>query len=304
MKEKAKKKFDIFINEFENIDCAILYRDIGPVGQSWKVNMRLTGSLNSDGMLIDFSYAKKQLRKIFKRVLDHKLLVRKSAVKKINKRYIACERVEKNSSKGWFTINTYSENITLIPDAFFLKSKLTSYIEHIICQEIMHQKPSNIEAVSISLRDYAKKSNYLSYTHSLAGHSGVCQRYHGHSGILNIFLNGQYNKVLSAKAINEIQNVFFVNSSYKASIENDKYYQDIIENFPHLANDHSEENSVFIKYQGSMGTIAIFCPYNLPMWINAETTAENIAAYLKDKLDIPEEASIHVYEGIDKGAVA
>ncbi len=52
----------LFVEGLTVIDCSFLHPDRGLVGESWSVNVSLHGDLDEEGVVFDFSHAKRQLK--------------------------------------------------------------------------------------------------------------------------------------------------------------------------------------------------------------------------------------------------
>ena len=65
----------LFVRDLTVIDASYLSAERGMVGESWLVDIELTGTLNEMSMLLDFARVKKQLKAIIDAEVDHRLLV-------------------------------------------------------------------------------------------------------------------------------------------------------------------------------------------------------------------------------------
>ena len=57
------------------MDFSYLCPERGMVGESWIVDVVLSGVLNEESMVLDFGKVKKQLKQLIDEYIDHKLLV-------------------------------------------------------------------------------------------------------------------------------------------------------------------------------------------------------------------------------------
>ena len=67
----------LFVNKLTNIDFSFLDPYQGLVGESWLLDIQLDGSLNEEGMVLDFGLVKKAVREYVDTVIDHCLVVRR-----------------------------------------------------------------------------------------------------------------------------------------------------------------------------------------------------------------------------------
>ena len=74
MSETAKIS-KIFIRNVTVLDCAVWRLKEGPVGQSWSVDVEFHGETDHEGVVLDFSAAKKQAKEAIDEHFDHRLLI-------------------------------------------------------------------------------------------------------------------------------------------------------------------------------------------------------------------------------------
>ena len=74
--QSGKERFGrLFIQDVDKIDCAIFDPSVGVVGQSWYVDITVSGQLDSNGFVYDFSHLKKLVKQVLKASLDHTLII-------------------------------------------------------------------------------------------------------------------------------------------------------------------------------------------------------------------------------------
>ncbi|MBP5296617.1 MAG: 6-carboxytetrahydropterin synthase, partial [Bacteriovoracaceae bacterium] len=65
----------MFYNDVMNIDCSVFDPQRGPRGVSYAVSLELKGELGPEGVIVDFSLAKKKAKEIIDREIDHRFIV-------------------------------------------------------------------------------------------------------------------------------------------------------------------------------------------------------------------------------------
>ena len=65
----------LFIKDVDRIDCATFEPNQGVTGKSWYVDIYVTGQLDSNGFVYDFSHLKKLVKSVLKNTIDHALLI-------------------------------------------------------------------------------------------------------------------------------------------------------------------------------------------------------------------------------------
>ena len=70
---------------------------------------------------------------------------------------------------------------------------------------------------------------------------------------------------------------------------------------------YEDNNQMVFQYDGSMGTFFLKIPSRKCYLLNKDTTVENIAQHIAEKLKINDPKGVFqvfAFEGIDKGAIA
>ena len=143
----------LFVRDLTVIDVSLLSKERGLVGESWLVDIELTGELNEMSMLLDFARVKKQIKSIIDAEVDHRLLVpqQESAVQ-------IAHTTEGDVWLDFMTSTGYSlhlrapaEAFCQIPSAVVDITAVTAYLQNLIRSQL----PNNIDGLVIRLRPEA-----------------------------------------------------------------------------------------------------------------------------------------------------
>ena len=65
----------LFVEQLANLDFALLDPERGLVGETYLMDLELSGELDAQGMVLDFGRVKREVRAAAEALVDHKLLV-------------------------------------------------------------------------------------------------------------------------------------------------------------------------------------------------------------------------------------
>ena len=268
----------IFITDATLLDCAILSSNHGPIGKSWIVDVSWTGQQDSQGMLFDFSLAKKSAKQTIDLEFDHKILVKSSQIREqSHSQIILAETYQENDKDQFFALNTYPAAVKKISRETLkaLENDDVSLLELDIAQDILRNSPKNIDKVEVKLRlpTQYQSPNYYSYTHSLCSHVGNCQRFHGHSSFIEVYQKNKFDMEKSKNLANYLNRKYIVSHDYIQDNWNSKIFHDI-KQFCHEVEEY-KENLVALQYSGSQGQIGLFLPKEKVIGLKYESTVEN-----------------------------
>jgi 6-pyruvoyl-tetrahydropterin synthase len=275
----------IFIRQVTLLDCALLNPSRGPEGRSWYVDVAWQGHVDADGVVFDFGLAKKSAKATIDAWFDHRLLVEQTLVSSKKGR---CT-VESHFKTGRFLLDTYPDALALLPEgtlqALWEKEDLGPLCA-VLAGAIASNGPENVTQVKVTLRENEDrhKPHYFHYTHSLRNHFGNCQRFHGHSNIVEVFdPEGNFNLEESQRARNFLHGKYLVSPEYVEQMT---------------------EHQAHVSYQGSQGTVRLSLPQERLLLLKEESSIENICEHLNQELKLAPGWQVFAYEGLSKGAIS
>ena len=265
------------------LDCAYLDAQRGLVGESWIVDVELTGELNDQGMVLDFGAVKSKLKKAIDAVADHRLLV------------------PSRSPQLDFVLSDKGTGLSF--------RAATGAIEHIgpqksICNidaDVVNEKtvarqlepwllkavPASVQKVTATLRPEAIAGAYYHYTHGLKKHDGQCQRIaHGHRSKLEIRVNGRRDEKLERVWSERWRDIYLGTAG------------DIVSH---------GKGRIRFEYKAGEGEFALELPVERTDLLQTDSTVERIAEHLCAQVAAErpgEKVEVRAYEGVLKGAIA
>lgn len=271
----------LFVGRLTVIDFSYLHDRRGLLGESWIVDVELTGNLDDEGVIFDFGDAKKKIKQILDASIDHTLVVP-----------MASPQLAAEDGGYAFTYGESAKRLrVLAPASSFFCADVASVtkgsLKPILEQLILDGMPKNVSAVRLELKTEQINTPFYHYSHGLKKHDGNCQRIaHGHRSKLDIFVD----EVLTPEHI-----------AYYADVFTDSYVitkEDI---------DRETDSHFFVSYTASQGQFSLEIPKENCVIIENETTVEQIAHFIADDLakkQPQKRIRVRAYEGVEKGAIA
>lgn len=293
----------IFLNEITRIDCAVFDPSKGILGQSWKVDLAITGPLTENGFVFDFSSLKKLVRQVLKSSVDHALIIPINSQNVQFKGMPSSEcwtlksKTAKSASEHQWTY--LSPNGAVFPTRSVVVNR--QVLEQEISKSLRHRLPTEISNISVQIRDEELEATEATfrYTHGIAGHEGMCQRLmHGHRCRIQIFVGEERRPDLEHYIARDVMdtNVHFTTPSQFRRGE-----------IP-VGRKGNRGETITIGYTGSHGEFEATLPAERVFVVDRETSIEcitfEIARLIKREENTTEKVRVVCYEGIDKGAVA
>lgn len=275
----------LFVDNLTVMDFSFLDAERGVVGESWIVDIELTGELDEQGMVFDFGHVKKQIKQFIDAQADHRLLV--PAASSACTTSISGETlsVDFELSSGAVIHHESPRDAVLLlaaerVDAGQLAGDLQEQLKSIL--------PENVQEVLIKLRPEAIDGAYFHYTHGLQKHQGQCQRIaHGHRSRLEILVDGVRNPELEAQWADRLADIYIATDSH------------IVEAFETEGIEHLR-----LAYTAAQGDFLISLPREQVFIVPHVSTVENIAIYLAQRVasETSGEILVKAFEGVGKGA--
>ena len=287
----------LFVNDLTVMDFSYLCPDRGMVGESWIVDVILSGDLNEESMVLDFGKVKKQLKQLIDEYIDHKLLV------PVEHGYSHVEHDETSDrvKVDFIRPNNKSIHLNCPAEAYaFVYSQnvtmpsVSDYLKDVIATHL----PENVAGIELNLRAEVINTPFYHYTHGLKKHDGNCQRIaHGHRSKVIVFENQQESikwQEYWAKRWSDI----YIGSTEDIVDASDTAFT--------LPEGDFEQHHVF-AYESSQGRFELAIPKKESEMLDTDTTVECLAQFMADehkRMSAGSDFRVLAYEGVGKGAIA
>lgn len=273
----------LFVKGLTVVDFSYLHAQRGLLGESWRLDISLSGDLDQQGMVLDFSAVKRQVKQLVDLEFDHKLIVPlKSSAVALTQQQERCTVFFEYGDRATIEHHSPASALCLLPAARVTRETVAAAITDSLLKEM----PANVSQLEVMLSPEHIEGPFYHYSHGLKHHAGNCQRIaHGHRSIIEIQHNGSRDHQLESDWAAKWRDIYIGNS------------EDLI----------SEEGGQHLyRYQASQGNFTLKLPAKCCYDINNDSTIENLAQHIADSLkqQHPESAfEVFAYEGIGKGAV-
>ena len=277
----------LFVKNLSVIDFSYFDNRRGILGESWVVDIVLSGQLDEQGMIFDFGHVKKTIKKIIDEQVDHCFVI-SSQTKNLEliKNKQRTELNWKHITGNYQHISPHS-SVLLLDVKTINKSSVGKYLEDIILPKL----PKNVESIEIQLSEELIDGAYYHYSHGLKKHDGNCQRIvHGHRSKIEIFENHQRNTKLEDYWSACFRNVYIGTK------------EDISKEF-----DSEGKPYITFSYSAQQGDFSVTLPKKRVYLIESDSTVELIAEHILQQCVEKQPINhylVRAYEGIGKGAVA
>ncbi|MFQ2822232.1 6-pyruvoyl trahydropterin synthase family protein [Aeromonas allosaccharophila] len=287
----------LFVRDLTVIDSSYLCERRGMVGESWLVDIEMSGELNEMSMLLDFGRVKKLIKSIIDEEVDHKLLVPTECP------LIHIETLDGDESTvdllrpgRSIHLRCPTQGFAFIPAPLVDKESVTRYLLAVLAKRL----PGNIKDLSLTLRHEAIDGAFYHYSHGLKKHDGNCQRIaHGHRSPIEIHIDGERDGELELNWAERWGDIYL-------GTEEDKVALTELALSPR-ANAQLGEHHCGFKYVAPQGLFQLAIPSAEVEMIDTDTTVELLACYIAREVKRmvgDKFVKIVAYEGVGKGAIA
>lgn len=297
------KEGSLFLNDITKLDCALFDHGNGVLGYSWHVDITLSGVLDANGFVYDFSLLKNLVRQTLKTSVDHALIIPVGS-----QSVLYAETAE---GEHW-TLETRGKGGSApfkweytCPKGAVYPIRCVALTPAIIEQEfarlLKHRLPATITDIRVKLRaeTAAPTEAMFRYTHGITGHQGLCQRlFHGHKSRIEVYIGEDRRPDLEHMVVSDVfgQNVHFATP---AQLKNCEPWT--------LSTRGQVGQSVDLSFKGTLGSYSATIPADHVFLVEQETSIEcvsrAVAQVLRKKLPKAEVIRAICYEGIGKGGI-
>ncbi|QSR48148.1 6-pyruvoyl trahydropterin synthase family protein [Aeromonas veronii] len=287
----------LFVRDLTVIDSSYLCERRGMVGESWLVDIEMSGELNEMSMLLDFGRVKKLIKSIIDEEVDHKLLVPTECplihVETLDGDESTVDLMRPGRS---IHLRCPSQGFAFIPAPQVDKESVTRYLLAVLAKRL----PGNIKDLSLTLRQEAITGAFYHYSHGLKKHDGNCQRIaHGHRSPIEIHIDGERDSELELNWAERWADIYLGTDEDKVVLKELALSA--------RANVQLGEHHTGFKYVAPQGLFQLAIPTTEVEMIDTDTTVELLACYIArevKKMVGDKFVKIVAYEGVGKGAIA
>lgn len=278
----------LFVDNLTVLDFSYLHAKRGMVGESWIVDLELTGELDDMGMVLDFGRIKKAVKQALDEEVDHKLVVPADSDCLSQLPAEGSINLDWAYQAGVIRMKAPTCSTVFIPGTEVTKSSVTLYLMEVLYRIL----PQNVSELVLTLReeDLGTSPSYH-YSHGLKKHDGNCQRIaHGHRSRIEIFENGRRSRYWEKLWADRWEDIYI-------GSEEDLEGTYFIDEVPHHR----------FRYEAPQGLFELVIPEDHCYLIPTDSTVEHLATHIAAEL--AEEAlgkhfRVRAFEGVGKGALA
>ncbi|MEA9417998.1 6-carboxytetrahydropterin synthase [Aeromonas caviae] len=290
----------LFVRDLTVIDSSYLCERRGMVGESWLVDIEMSGELNEMSMLLDFGRVKKLIKSIIDEEVDHKLLVPTECP------LVHVHALENDESTvdllrpgRAIHLRCPAQGFAFIPAPQVDKESVTRYLLGVLAKRL----PGNIKDLSLTLRSERIEGAFYHYSHGLKKHDGNCQRIaHGHRSPVEILVDGERDEELEFNWAERWADIYLGTEEDRVALG-----ELALSERAEASLKEGDAHYIGFKYVAPQGLFQLAMPAAEVEMIDTDTTIELLAHYIarEVKKQVGDKfVKIVAYEGVGKGAIA
>lgn len=290
----------LFVRDLTVIDSSYLCERRGMVGESWLVDIEMSGELNEMSMLLDFGRVKKLIKSIIDEEVDHKLLVPTECP------LVHVHALENDESTvdllrpgRAIHLRCPTQGFAFIPAPQVDKESVTRYLLGVLAKRL----PGNIKDLSLTLRSERIEGAFYHYSHGLKKHDGNCQRIaHGHRSPVEILVDGERDEELEFNWAERWADIYLGTEEDRVALG-----ELALSERAEASLKDGDAHYIGFKYVAPQGLFQLAMPAAEVEMIDTDTTIELLAHYIarEVKKQVGDKfVKIVAYEGVGKGAIA
>ncbi|MBP8078912.1 MAG: 6-carboxytetrahydropterin synthase [Aeromonas sp.] len=290
----------LFVRDLTVIDSSYLCERRGMVGESWLVDIEMSGELNEMSMLLDFGRVKKLIKSIIDEEVDHKLLVPTECplvhVHALDNDESTVDLLRPGRA---IHLRCPAQGFAFIPAPQVDKESVTRYLLGVLAKRL----PGNIKDLSLTLRSERIEGAFYHYSHGLKKHDGNCQRIaHGHRSPVEILVDGERDEELEFNWAERWADIYLGTEEDRVALG-----ELALSERAEASLKEGDAHYIGFKYVAPQGLFQLAMPAVEVEMIDTDTTIELLAHYIarEVKKQVGDKfVKIVAYEGVGKGAIA
>ncbi|MFA0160858.1 6-pyruvoyl tetrahydropterin synthase family protein [Vibrio splendidus] len=289
---------NLFVRDLTVIDSSYICEHRGVVGDSWILDVTMSGELNEMSMVLDFSKVKKQIKQLVDEHVDHRLLLpMQSAAIVLQASKAGYSKVDVLRGDKSLHLHCPDEAYCLIDAEAITIESVTAHVYNILRDNL----PSNVTGLEITLRHENINGAFYHYTHGLKKHDGNCQRIaHGHRSPVEIVVDGQRDEQREQAFAQRWEDIYLGSKEDQVSVSS--------LNLSEHTKSVNDESHYGFRYTAPQGEFELAIAKSETEILPTDTTVELLAGYIADQVEpsLAESQSLQIvaYEGVGKGAMA
>lgn len=279
----------LFVKNLTHVDLSYFDAERGLLGESWQTDIVLTGKLNDESMICDFSIVKKHIKKWLDEHIDHMLAIPanhpQTKVIELEGDRISFQFNHHDGRR--FQCDAPTQAICILPMESITPDAVAAWVE----SKILDLLPAELDAVSVRFSPEKIDGADYQYSHGLKKHAGNCQRIaHGHRSTIEIYADGVRKLALEQDWATRWKDIYLGTEDDLLGVI-----------------DESGRHYHHFGYVSAQGSFELIIDSKQVYMLNSDTTVESLSAHIANTLADEHLGSlieVHAFEGVGKGAIS